>query len=96
MSTFLRELPAAPRSATEVEVANIIIKDPNILGGEPVFRGTRLPFKALIDYFAGGATLDQFLKQYPRVSRELAIAAAEFSHKHRLKIKETGTNAFRK
>jgi len=56
---------------------NIIIKDPNILGGEPVFRGTRVPFKVLIDYLEGGDTLDQFLEEYPSVSRELAIAAIE-------------------
>ena len=69
ISAFLRELPAA--------TVNVIIKDPNILGGEPVFRGTRVPFKALIDYLEGGDTLDQFLEQYPSVSRELAIAAIE-------------------
>ncbi len=56
---------------------NAIIKDQNILGGEPVFRGTRVPFKALTDYLEGGETLDQFLEQYPSVSRELAIAALE-------------------
>jgi uncharacterized protein (DUF433 family) len=54
-----------------------IIRDPNILGGEPVFRGTRVPFKILIEYLEGGETLDQFLDQYPSVSRELAIAAIE-------------------
>ena len=54
-----------------------IVKDPNILGGEPVFRGTRVPFKALTDYLEGGATLDEFLEQYPSVARELAIAAIE-------------------
>jgi uncharacterized protein (DUF433 family) len=54
-----------------------IIRDPNILGGEPVFRGTRVPFKILIEYLEGGETLDQFLEQYPSVSRELAIAAIE-------------------
>lgn len=56
---------------------NSIVKDQNILGGEPVFRGTRVPFKVLIDYLEGGDTLDQFLEQYPTVSRELAIAAIE-------------------
>ena len=56
---------------------NAIVKDRNILGGEPVFRGTRVPFKALIDYLEGGETLDQFLEQYPSVSRELAVAALE-------------------
>ena len=58
-------------------MAGIIIKDPEILGGEPVFRGTRVPFKILIEYLEGGDTLDQFLEQYPSVSRELAIAAIE-------------------
>ena len=55
----------------------VIIKDPNILGGEPVFRGTRVPFKILMEYLEGGDTLDEFLEQYPSVSRELAIAAME-------------------
>ena len=54
-----------------------IIKDQNILGGEPVFRGTRVPFKVLIDYLEGGETLDQFVEQYPSVTRELAVAAIE-------------------
>jgi uncharacterized protein (DUF433 family) len=54
-----------------------VIRDPNILGGEPVFRGTRVPFKILIEYLEGGETLDQFLEQYPSVSRDLAIAAIE-------------------
>jgi uncharacterized protein (DUF433 family) len=56
---------------------NAVIKDPNILGGEPVFRGTRVPFKVLTDYLEGGSTLDEFLEQYPSVIRELAIAAME-------------------
>jgi uncharacterized protein (DUF433 family) len=58
-------------------MANAVIKDQNILGGEPVFRGTRVPFKVLTDYLEGGQTLDSFLEQYPSVSRELAIAAIE-------------------
>jgi uncharacterized protein (DUF433 family) len=58
-------------------MSSVITKDPNILGGEPVFRSTRVPFKALMEYLEGGETLDEFLKQYPSVSRELAIAAIE-------------------
>jgi len=58
-------------------IQNAIVKDPDILGGEPVFRGTRVPFKILIEYLEGGDTLDQFLEQYPSVSRELAIEAIE-------------------
>jgi len=60
-----------------MEMSGVIMKDPEILGGELVFRGTRVPFKILIDYLEGGDTLDQFLEQYPSVSRELAIAAIE-------------------
>jgi len=56
---------------------SVIIRDQKILGGEPVFRGTRVPFKALTDYLEGGETLDEFLEQYPSVTRELAIAAIE-------------------
>jgi uncharacterized protein (DUF433 family) len=56
---------------------SVIMKDQDILGGEPVFRGTRVPFKILIDYLEGGDTLDQFLEQYPSVTRELAVAAIE-------------------
>jgi uncharacterized protein (DUF433 family) len=56
---------------------NPIVKDLDILGGEPVFRGTRVPFKILIEYLEGGDTLDAFLEQYPSVSRELAVAAIE-------------------
>ena len=58
-------------------MTGVIIKDQDILGGEPVFRGTRVPFKILIEYLEGGDTLDQFLEQYPSVSRQLAIAAIE-------------------
>jgi len=57
-----------------------IVKDQKILGGEPVFRGTRVPFKIMIEYFEGGETLDLFLEQYPSVNGELAIAAIEEAH----------------
>jgi uncharacterized protein (DUF433 family) len=43
----------------------------------PVFRGTRVPFKNLLDYLEGGYTLDEFLEQFPSVTREAAIAALE-------------------
>jgi uncharacterized protein (DUF433 family) len=60
-----------------MKMGGVIIKDANILGGEPVFRGTRVPFKVLTDYLEGGDTLDQFLEEYPSVSRELAVSAIE-------------------
>jgi uncharacterized protein (DUF433 family) len=56
---------------------SIIIKDPDILGGEPVLRGTRVPFQTLLDYLEHGKTLNQFLDEFPTVSREHAIAALE-------------------
>ena len=54
-----------------------IVKDPNILGGTPVFRGTRVPFQTLLDYLEGGETLDEFLDDFPTVTREAAISSLE-------------------
>ncbi len=58
-------------------VADPIIIDPEILGGTPVFRGNRVPFQALLDYLEGGDTLDEFLDDFPSVTREAAIQALE-------------------
>ena len=57
--------------------SNTIVRDPAILSGEPVFRGTRIPFKSLTDYLEHGHTLDEFLDDFPGVTREAAIAALE-------------------
>jgi uncharacterized protein (DUF433 family) len=57
--------------------SNVLVKDKAILGGVPVFRQTRVPFQALLDYLEGGETLDEFLSDFPTVSREAAIAALE-------------------
>jgi uncharacterized protein (DUF433 family) len=54
-----------------------IVKDPEILGGAPVFRGTRVPYQALFDYLEGRHTLDDFLDDFPTVSRDLALQALE-------------------
>ena len=56
---------------------SVIVQDPEVHSGEPVFRGTRVPFQTLLDYLEGRETLDEFLKQYPGVTREQAIAALE-------------------
>ena len=55
----------------------VITRNPDILGGTPVFRGTRVPIQALLDYLEGGQTLEDFLEGFPTVSREAAIAALE-------------------
>ncbi len=55
----------------------VIVKDRDILGGTPVFRGTRVPIQTLFDYLEAGETLEEFLVGFPTVSREAAIAALE-------------------
>jgi uncharacterized protein (DUF433 family) len=55
----------------------IIIQDRDILGGEPVFRGTRVPFSALFDYLEADDPLTEFLSDFPTVSRDAAVAALE-------------------
>lgn len=59
---------------------DIIVRDPEILHGAPVFRGTRVPVKALFDALEAGETLEEFLDGFPTVSREMAIAALEEAH----------------
>ena len=58
---------------------SVIHSDPEILGGTPVFCGTRVPVKNLIDYLAAGDSLDRFLDDFPSVRREQAIAALELA-----------------
>jgi uncharacterized protein (DUF433 family) len=58
---------------------DVVTKDPDILGGTPVFRGTRVPFQALLDYLEGGQTLDEFLEDFPSVTREAAVEALEYA-----------------
>ncbi len=67
---------------------NVIIRDPEILGGTPVFRGTRVPFQALLDYLEGGQTLNEFLDDFPTVTREAAVHAVE--HAKSLVVSELG------
>ena len=57
----------------------VIVRDPEILGGIPCFRGTRVPFQTLLDYLEAGDTLDNFLEQFPTVTREMAIEALEIA-----------------
>lgn len=60
-----------------MERESVIMSDPEILGGTPCFRGTRVPLDSLIDYLEAGDTLDEFLDNFPSVSRDAAIAALE-------------------
>lgn len=57
--------------------SSVIVSNPAVLSGEPVFRGTRVPFKSLIDYLEHGRSLNEFLADFPSVNREAAVAALE-------------------
>jgi len=57
----------------------IVHTDPEILAGEPVFVGTRVPLRNLFDYLEAGDSLDVFLDSFPDVSREQAVAALELA-----------------
>ena len=61
---------------------SVVHSDPDILGGTPVFIGTRVPLQALIDYLEGGHSLEEFLDDFPTVSREVAVAALEQAKAH--------------
>jgi uncharacterized protein (DUF433 family) len=60
-----------------VQFSEIVHSDPEILGGTPVFVGTRVPARSLFDYLEAGETLDEFLRQFPSVTREQAVAALD-------------------
>lgn len=57
-----------------MDLKDVIWTDPDRLGGTPCFRGTRVPVQTLTDYLAAGETVDEFLKQFPSVPREMALA----------------------
>ena len=60
-------------------LSEVLHSDPEILGGTPVFVGTRVPAQSLFDYLEGGETLDEFLRQFPSVRREQAIALLDLA-----------------
>lgn len=62
-----------------------ITRSSDILGGTPVFQGTRVPVRTLIDYLESGDSLEVFLDDYPSVSKELAIAVIELASEAILK-----------
>jgi uncharacterized protein (DUF433 family) len=58
---------------------SIVSSEPDVLGGTPVFAGTRVPVKNLVDYLAAGDSLERFLDHFPSVTREQAVAAIEIA-----------------
>jgi uncharacterized protein (DUF433 family) len=65
-------------------VSSIVSQDPEILGGEPVFTGTRVPVKSLFDHLEAGDSIEEFLKGFPSVKREQVIALLEEARAHAL------------
>lgn len=73
MSAWLRLNDRSIRGYVSAVEPPIIVSDPEILGGTPVFAGTRVPVQTLLDYLEAGETLDSFLEGFPSVTRELAV-----------------------
>ena len=56
---------------------SVVLIDPEIMSGEPCFAGTRVPVRTLLDYLEGGDTIDEFLEDFPTVSRDQAVSLLE-------------------
>ena len=56
---------------------SVVVRDPDIMSGEPTFRGTRVLVRTLFDYLEAGHDLERFLEGFPSVSREMAVRALE-------------------
>lgn len=63
-------------------MSNIVTQDAEILGGEPIFKGTRVPVKSLFDHLEAGDSIEDFLDGFPSVTREQVIALLEESKAH--------------
>ncbi len=65
--------------SASAEIGSLVSISPDVMSGEPVFAGTRVPVKNLLDYLAAGDSLDDFLEQFPTVSRGQAVALIELA-----------------
>ena len=70
-------------------MSSVVSQDPEILGGEPVFIGTRVPVKSLFDHLQAVDSIGQFLEGFPSVKREQVIALLEEAREPRLNLKHT-------
>jgi uncharacterized protein (DUF433 family) len=68
----------ATETALHTAAGGLVVSRPDILGGTPVFRGTRMPVKTLFDYLADGLSLDYFIETFPSVGREQAAAVLRY------------------
>jgi uncharacterized protein (DUF433 family) len=76
----LADTPLESFRGPDMPATAAVHSDQDILGGTPVFVGTRVPFRNLIDYLERNHSLDEFLDSFPTVSREQAVAALEAAH----------------
>jgi uncharacterized protein (DUF433 family) len=65
-------------------MSKVVVQDPQILGGEAVFKGTRVPVKSLFDHLEAGDSIEEFLAGFPSVKREQVITLLEESKAHAL------------
>ena len=65
-------------------MSNVVSQDPEVLGGEAVFTGTRVPVKSLFDHLEAGDSIDDFLEGFPSVRREQVVALLEEAREHAL------------
>jgi len=66
-------------AADQTPLDSIVSCSPDVMSGTPVFRGTRVPIKNLLDYLSAGDSLDEFLAQFPTVNREQALSLLAFA-----------------
>ena len=66
------------KDGTHLAAGGLVVSNPGILGGTPVFQGTRMPVKTLFDYLADGLSLNYFLESFPSVTREQAAAVLRY------------------
>jgi uncharacterized protein (DUF433 family) len=75
---FLNQAPSAILLGMKLDkLKGVVHSDPEIMGGTPVFVGTRVPLQNLIDYLEGGESIEDFIDAFPTVKREQAIAVIE-------------------
>lgn len=75
-----------------MSIDQLIVCSDEILGGTPVFRGTRVPIKNLIDYLEAGDSLDEFLEDFPSVSRDQAVQVLELAKEALLRQAHASVN----
>src|SRR5262249_2880328 len=87
IQTMDRRSPTRRRRALSIEgkgikmkvMVDLISVDPDVLGGTPVFKGTRVPVRTLFEYLEDNYTLDQFLESFPAVTKKMAVAILDAS-----------------